>query len=183
MKCFRKQIPKEYFCLFVVINFLLLLNACELYGKVGGDDTNIQGALPELLRGEWVYTQPGSSTPAERYVVEETTLQYGYGGGESETNYKGNIRFVSNYSGDSGIIIIEYTERPYYPKYNGKSFFGIYYRNLTYDTVQLANATNLIDYYSPDTETLEEAIGKFTRLKMGSYVDWGVVQPQKRVQK
>ena len=160
---------------------LLLLSGCELYGKIGGDDTNIQGALPELLRGEWVYAPPGSDIPSERYVIEEDTIQYGYGGGDADTNYRGDIRFVSNYSTTSGVIIIEYTEAPHYEKYNGNSFFGIYYRNLKSDTVQLANAINLGDMSAPDTATLEKAIAKFTRLQTGNYVDWGNVQPQKRV--
>lgn len=181
MKYSRKHIFIKSLYLFPVFGFLLLAG-CELYGKVGGDDMNLQGALPELLRGEWVYTPPGSVVPSERYIIDQNTIQYGYGGGESETNYKGNIRFVSNYSSDSGIIIIEYTERPYYPKYNGNSFAGIYYRNLANNTVQLANAINLTDSSAPDTATLEEAVGKFTRFATGNYVDWGVVNPQKRVQ-
>ena len=158
---------------------LLFLAGCELYGKAG-DDGNTQGTLPVLLRGEWVYIPPGSSAPSERYIIDADTVQYGYGGGESDTNYKGNIRFVSNYSATSGVIIIEYTESPSYQKYNGNKFFSIYYRNLNSDTVQLANAINA-DYSSPDTKTLEEAIKKFTRLRMGNYVDWGVVQPQQKV--
>jgi hypothetical protein len=158
----------------------LFITGCDLYGKIGTDDTNIEGALPALLKGEWVYTPPGSSSP-ERYVIEENTLQYGYGG-ESVYDYKGDIRFVSNYSTDSGVIIIEYTVRPTYQKYNGKPFFGIYYRNLKSNTVQLANPINLADSYSaPDTDTLEEAIKKFTRNRMGSLVGWGNVQPQTRV--
>jgi hypothetical protein len=159
----------------------LFLAGCELYGKIGEADENIEGSLPELLRGEWVYTQPGSSTPAERYVIEIDTIQYGYGGGESDSNYKGYIRFVSNYSANSGVIIIEYVEPPYYQGYNGNSFCGVYYRNLKNDTVQLANAINLEDLSSADTATLEAAIKKFTNRQMGNYVDWGVVQPQKRV--
>ena len=169
---FLKSIP-------VIFLLLLLLAGCELYGKVGGDDINFQGALPELLRGEWVFPWPG--IPSERYIIEEDTIEYGYGGGDSDTNYKGIIRFVSNYSMNSGIIIIEYTERPYYASYNGNPFFGIYYRNLKRDTVQLANAINPDGISAPDTATLEEAIGKFTRLNMGSYVNWGRVQPQTRV--
>ena len=182
---FLSQQLKHIFTFFTIIPaallLLLLITGCELYGKVGGIDINIQGALPELLRGEWVYVQPGMSTPAERYIIEGNTIQYGYGGGESETNYKGEIRFVSNYSADSGVIIIEYTERPYYEAYNGYSFFGIYYRNLKRNSVQLANAINPDLSSAPDTATLEEAIVKFTRLNMGSYVNWGVVQPQRRV--
>ena len=163
--------------------FLLFLSGCELYGKVGGDTANIQGALPELLRGEWVFIQPGSDTQAERYKIDEDTIQYGYSEGESDTDYKGTIVFVSNYSDTSGVIIIKYfdTDRPAYPKYNGNFFFGIYYRNLKKDTVQLANAINLADKSAADTATLEEAVEKFTRSKMGSFVDWGVVQPQQRI--
>ena len=166
--------------LFAGLLLLLFFAGCDLYGKIGEDDTNIAGALPELLRGEWVYTQPGSSTPAERYVIDANTVQYGYGGGESDTNYRGNIRFVSNYSASSGVIIIEYSEMPSYQGYNGNLFSGIYYRNLKAGTVQLANAIDLAGFGSADTATLAEAIGKFTRRKMGKYVDWGVVQPQKR---
>lgn len=174
---------------FAVLLFAaMLLAGCDLYGKIGTDDQNIQGALPALLRGEWVYIQPGLHTPAERYIIEENTIQYGYGGnddGGSEYDFKGHIRFVSNYNNSSGVIIIEYieTERPSYAAYNGNSFFGIYYRNLKTNTVQLANAINLTDFTSPDTATLEEAIEKFTRLRMGIYVDWSVVQHQSRVQK
>jgi hypothetical protein len=159
----------------------LFFAGCELYGKIGGDDENIEGSLPELLQGEWVYTQPGSSTPAERYIIEKDTIQYGYGGGESDSNYKGHIRFVSNFSANSGVIIIEYIDPPHYQGYNGNSFSGIYYRNLKNDTVQLANAINLEDFSSADTASLETAVKKFTSLQMGNYVDWGVVQPQNRV--
>ena len=166
----------------IPLGFLILLffAGCELYGKIGGDDTNIQGALPDLLRGEWIYIQPGMSTPAERYIIENDTFQYaGYEDGD--TNYKGEIRFVSNYSADSGVIIIEYTEFPSYEGYNGNCFFGVYYRNLKRDTVQIANTVEPDGVSAPDTATLEEAIGKFTRLNMGNYVSWGVVQPQRRV--
>jgi len=171
---------KKSVLLLSAVTFLFLAG-CDLYGKVGGGDVNIEGALPELLKGEWTYTPPGSYIPSERYVIEGDTVQYGYGGGESEYDYKGDIRFVSNYSTNSGVIIIEYTEAPYYPGYNGNSFFGIYYRNLKNDTVQLANSINPDHSTAPDTATLEEAIGKFTRLQVGNYVDWGVVQPQTRV--
>ena len=162
---------------------LLFLSGCELYGKIGGADTNIQGSLPALLRGEWIYIQPGLSTPAERYVIEEDIIQYGFGGGKSEYDYKGDIRFVSNYSANSGVIIIEYidTQRPNYAGYNGNSFFGIYYRNLSKNTVQLANAIRLTDMSSPDTATLDEAIGKFTLSNRGTLVNWSNAQYQSRV--
>ena len=168
-----------------VFLLILLFARCGLYGEVGGEDLNIQGALPELLPGEWVYIQSGSSVPAERYVIETDKIQYGYGGGNSETDYKGKIEYVSNYSADSGVIIIQYAEngRPSYPGYNGNSFTAVYYRNLKKDTAQIANVIKLGGINCADTATLEEAVRKFTRLQMGNYVDWGVVQPQTRVNK
>jgi hypothetical protein len=163
-----------------VLFLSLVLSGCELYGAIGGDGANIPGGLPELLQGEWVYIPPGSTVPSERYVITGTAIQYGYGGGGSTTDYRGDIRFVSNYDSASGIIIIEYTQQPAYPSYNGLPFFGIYYRNLKGDTVQLANAINP-DYSAPDTATLQEAVEKFTRLAMGYYVGWGHVMPQRRI--
>ena len=164
--------------------FLLFLAGCDLYGKLGLDDTNIPGSLPDRLLGEWVF--PASGMAAERYLIKKTganeyTIQYGYGGGASPFDFKGIIRFVSNYNDSTGVIIIEYTEQPSYPLYNGNSFLGIYYQKLRENTVQLANAINLGNYGSPDTAALDEAIEKFTRFKMRNFVDWGVVQPQTRV--
>jgi hypothetical protein len=177
----RGKFPAPPFYAFFILPAILLFSGCELYGKVGGDDTNIEGALPDLLRGEWAYIPPGSDIPSEVYRISGDTISYGYGSGSSSTDYTGTIRFVSNYSSDSGLIIIEYSSPPSYALYNGLSFFAIYYRNLRSGTVQLANAINP-DYSAPDTVTLEEAIGKFSRMRMGYYVNWGVVQPQRRMQ-
>jgi len=160
---------------------LLLLSGCELYGKIGTDDANIEGALPVLLRGEWVFTQAGSTTPGERYSIDDSTIQFGNDSGTSPTSFKGDIRFVSNFSAAAGVIIIEYAEAPTYPLYNGKQFFAVYYRDLKTDTVQLANAINLSDFSAPDTETLEEAVKKFTRLSIGAFINWGIVQHQSKV--
>lgn len=176
----RGKFPAPPFYAFFVLVGVLFFPACEPYGKVGGDDTNIQGALPDLLRGEWAYIPPGSDIPSEVYRVSGDTISYGYGSGSSPTDYTGAIRFVSNYSADSGLIIIEYSKPPSYALYNGLSFFAVYYRNLNSATVQLANAINP-DYSAPDTATLEEALRKFTRLRTGYYVNWGVVQPQRRI--
>ena len=157
---------------------LLLLAGCELYGKIGGNDTNIQGAMPELLRGEWAFPL---DHPSERYVIEANTIEYGYGGGESAYNFIGHIRFVSNFSANSGVIFIEYIKPPSFENHNGNFFSAIYYRNLTNNTVQLANVINLADLRSADAASLEEAVAKFTRRRMGNYVNWSVVQPQWRV--
>jgi hypothetical protein len=169
----KKKIP-------AVFPLLLILAGCELYGRIGGDGANIQGTLPELLRGEWVYTPPGSGAPAERYFIEGDTIWYN-GGGYSEYDYEGTIEFVSNYSADSGVIIIEYARRPSYFNYNDNPFTAIYYKNLKKDTVQMANVIKLGGNNCADTITLDEAIQKFTRLQTANFVDWSVVQPQTRV--
>ena len=184
----RLQIKKTFFVLFkaaaATLLFLLFITGCDLYGEAGEDDINVSGTLPETLVGEWIF--PVVEFPSERYLIDAGAVQYGYGGSsegatESVYDYKGNIRFVSNYSDTSGVIIVEYTDRPSYSKYNGNSFFAIYYQNLKSETVQLANAINLSDLSAPDTETLEEAVEKFTLFKMGKFVNWGHVQPQTRV--
>jgi hypothetical protein len=186
----RAKLIIGFFCIGI---FLFLFVGCELYGKVGGANVNLPGLLPEMLRGEWSYTQPGATEVAERYIIQKTTvtdnnnedieedfIQYGMDT-KTNTNYKGIVRFVSNYSETSGVIIIEYTEKPSYAFYNGNSFFGIYYRIIDNDTIQIANSINPDGLSAPDTATLNEAKEKFTRFNMGTYVNWGTVQPQKRV--
>jgi hypothetical protein len=181
----KRKIPvslSNFFFAFAAFAVILLFSRCELYGKVGGDDTNIEGALPYRLQGEWAYIPPGSERASEVYTITADTIRYGYAGDNNiGTNFKGNIRFVSNFSGDSGVIIIEYTEKPSYALYNGLPFFAIYYRNLNAGWVQLANAINPDLQSAPDTASLEEAVAKFTRMTMGNYVNWAVVQPQRRI--
>jgi hypothetical protein len=172
---------RSFFACFTLA-VILLFSRCDLYGKVGGDDVNIEGALPYLLQGEWAYIPPGSELASEVYTITAETIAYGYAGDNNiGTDFKGNIRFVSNYSGDSGVIIIEYTEKPGYALYNGLPFFAVYYRNLNDGWVQLANAINPDQQSAPDTASLEEAVAKFTRMKTGNYVNWAFVQPQRRI--
>ena len=172
MLSYLSSFPKKVLSVLTVLGFLAVVLSCD--SNIADDDANVPGDLPETLRGEWVSIPPGSTTPADYYVIEADTLQYVFDDPEwGNFGYKGNIRFVSNYSSSSGIIIIEYTQGVSDP---GKSFAGIYYRNLTNSTVQLANAINP-DYSPADTATLNEAKTKFTRNKMDTYVSWGVVQP------
>jgi hypothetical protein len=177
-----RSFPKTSLLFLPLLAAALFFLRCELYGKVGGGDTNIEGALPYLLQGAWAYIPPGSEIASELYTITGETIEYGYAGGDNiGANFKGIIRFVSNYRSDSGVIIIEYTEKPDYPLHNGLSFSAIYYNNLHADWVQFANVINLGDYSAADTATLEEAKAKFTRMNMGLYVDWGLVQPQRRI--
>jgi hypothetical protein len=179
------------YAVFVFFAFavIILFPGCELYGTVGGDDTNIEGALPTMLQGGWAYT-PGGGNPGDNYVITSDTITYGFGGNPSRMDYRGHIEFVSNYSSDSGLIIIKYDDnaKPSFAvlhgdstTYNGKDYFAIYYRRLNSIWVQLANTTDLSSAVSPDTATLEEAIAKFTRMTIGNYVNWSNVMPQTRI--
>ncbi|MDR0623842.1 MAG: hypothetical protein LBG10_05365 [Treponema sp.] len=184
-KQFLKKTKTKAAVLFFVllITGALFFSACDLYGLVGGTEANIPGSLPFLLRGKWAYTQPGNSVPAELYTITGATIEYGYGGGSSVYDFSGTVEFVSNYSAGSGVIIVKYdpAKKPRYPLYNNGSFGAVYYRNLRADAVQLANAINLSDMSAPDTAALDEAVEKFTRTAMGAYVNWGNVQPQRRI--
>jgi hypothetical protein len=174
-------ISRLYFPFFFLA--ALFFSGCDLSDRTGGEDANIPGSLPFLLRGTWEYKQPGNTEPAEQYTITDTAIEYGYGGGSSVYDYAGTIAFVSNYDSGSGIIIVEYdpAKKPSYSRYNDGDFCAVYYRNLQSGSVKLANAINLSDMSAPDTATRDEAVEKFTRMKMGIYVDWGTVQPQVRI--
>jgi hypothetical protein len=157
----------------------LAVSGCNLYGEVGGDYNNESNTLPPLLAGAWTAFYAG--VPLDGYTITDTEITYGDGGaGGGSFDYTGTIRFVSNFDAASGVVIIEYTIPPSYPGYNGLSFFAVYYRDLSAGSVRLANATTLSDFSAPDTATLEEAKAKFTRMSMGSYVDWSAAQPYAR---
>jgi hypothetical protein len=180
----RRKIPaaRPPLYVFFALAVLLLLSRCDLYGKVGGDDANIEGALPYLLQGEWAFIPGTSGAPADGYLITGNLIEYVYHGKDSAgMDFKGDIVFVSNYSSDSGLIIIKYTVPPTYSGYNGNSFCATYYRGLRANSVQLANATAFPAYTCADTATLEEAKAKFTRMTMGNYVSWTVTQPQTRI--
>jgi hypothetical protein len=165
----------------LVIAAVLFFSRCELYGKPGSGDTLTEGALPAGLLGRWAF--PLAEPHSELYTITAGSVEYGYGDGASPMDYKGAIRFVSNFSAVSGVIIIEYEagRKPSYELHNGNDFFAVYYNDLHEDWLRLANAINPDGWSSPDAATLEDAKAKFTRGKMGNYVNWGLVQPQRRI--
>jgi hypothetical protein len=166
---------KKYFLLFLGFCFLapfLFFFSCELYGDLGDNSGNTEGSLPALLTGTW-------SSGTDGYVISADTLSYDEGiNGGMGYSYTGTIRYVSNFTPAAGIIIIEYTAPPFWTEPPG-SFFGVYYRNLTRTSVQLANSINP-DRSAPETRTLEEAAAKFTQAREGDFVNWGIVQSQRR---
>jgi hypothetical protein len=113
----------------------------------------------------------------------------GFGGG-----FIGIVRAVNefHYEGSgSGAFIIEYLDgaaSTWDPDLAGPPplvFYGIYYRILTPDRVQMANAVDLAalaagQKYYLETATLQEAIDKNNAENNGEFIAWGVVIPQDR---
>jgi hypothetical protein len=109
--------------------------------------------------------------------------------------YAGIVRAVNTFNGDPsrGAIIIEYLSGcapqwlDRWPESSGgrRPFFGIYYRVLDNDTVQMANAMDLAALYAgekyyTETATLDEAIALNTVENESEFISWGVVIPQDR---
>ncbi|MDR1250281.1 MAG: hypothetical protein LBK63_13395 [Treponema sp.] len=154
---------------------------------------------------EW----PGSETytghkpgPGDYFLLYDSSV-YGQADDHSpaDEDWQGNFGFCGIVRGvnlfydnpDRGAIIIEYltgcyptwlTERQGL-KDGEKPFFGIYYRVLEPDIVQMANAVDLEalyngELYYTETETLREAMDSNTVENEAEYIAWGVVIPQDR---
>jgi hypothetical protein len=132
------------------------------------------------------------------YVFYDSTV-YGQGddgSGEGTAHwnygYMGIVRAVNTFhdTKDTGAIIIEYFNGCY-PQWSEAvvttplPFFGVYFRVLDSDSIQMANAVVLenvfagLPYYT-ETATLEEAIAKNNADNDGEFISWGVVIPQDR---
>jgi hypothetical protein len=116
----------------------------------------------------------------------------GSGWDELVTRYIGIVRAINVFNGDPnrGAIIIEYLTgcAPQWDpdiKNGQRPFFGMYYRVLDPDTVQMANAVDLAALYAgnkyyTERETLQEAIDYNTVENEAEFISWGVVIPQDR---
>ena len=153
---------------FTLVFLAAILGGCDINGE---DDTNYEGTMPGGLQKTW-------SGSGDGYIIGSAALQYT---SDYDGAFTGTISFVSNYSANSGVIIVKYTKPPTHliwgtnqPFYNGKDYTAIYYQNLKSNTVQLASVIDLGDFSSANTATLEEAKAKFTRSQTGNYVGaWG----------
>jgi hypothetical protein len=135
------------------------------------------------------------------YIVLYDDTAYGQEDDDSEGNeswgfgFMGLLRAINIFNGDKnrGALIIEYFEGAdplWLSETQGltrgeKPFFGIYYKVLDSDTVQMANAVNLAAMYAGEpyyTEkgTLNEAIETFNVENEAEFISWGVVIPQER---
>jgi hypothetical protein len=182
-------------------------------GKVGSGIGNALPANKLALFPDALLTSPswqllcGSDTSADTscaaddyYIFYDDTV-YGQnddgtggngGWGSLVTRYVGIVRAVNIFNNDPkrGAIIIQYFQgaSPTWDKdlANGSHpFFGIYYRVLSPDVVQMANAVDLAALYAgesyyTETATLDEAITNNRIENEAEYISWGVVIPQDR---
>ena len=154
-------------------------------------------------------TYSSGRTPQDgEFVLLYDDTVFGQQGGGSEGqerwgfSYMGLVRAINIFNDNTGrgAIIIEYFEGSD-PKWlwsadnwnntsqglaqGEKPFFGIYYRVINQNRVQMANAVNLSamyagERYHTETRTLEEAVALNTVENEAEFISWGVVTPQNR---
>ena len=172
------------------------------------DKTRAETMFPALDSGDPQTCSSRSSPKNSDYVILYDDTAYGQedddtGGGESwGFGYMGLVRAINIFNGDKGrgAIIIEYFEEAdpawlwnpdnYFGESQGlargeKPFFGVYYRVLSLDIVQLANAADLAATYAgkpyyTETGTLEEAVEANSVENEAELISWGTVTPQDR---
>jgi hypothetical protein len=154
------------------------------------------------LEGKTYTAESGTDTPVngDYFVFYDDTVfgqaddgAGGNGGWDGlVTRYAGIVRAVNIFNGDPsrGAVIIEYLKGgvPLWDrdlKDGSHPFFGIYYRVLDTDTVQMANAVDLAalyrgEKYYTETGTLAGAVGKNNVENEAEFISWGVVIPQDR---
>jgi hypothetical protein len=173
-------------------------------GKIGDFETLMEASgkvslFPKL-------TGPPETADNYPYTDEDYFVCYDdtvYGEGENGTGgnggwdffitrYIGVVRAVNVFNGDKnrGAVIIEYFTGgcPTWNvdiAYGQRPFFGIYYRVLNRDTVQMANAVDLAALYAgkkyyTERSALKEAIELNTVENEAEFISWGVVIPQDR---
>jgi hypothetical protein len=163
------------------------------------EDSGKASLFPKMARPPETYDK-NSFTENDYFVLYDDTVygqsDNGVGGNASwGFGYLGIVRAVNVFNGDSnrGTVIIEYLKGcapgwldRWSESSNGKRpFFGIYYRVLDNDTVQMANAVDLAALYAgekyyTETATLEEAIAFNSVENEAEFISWGVVIPQNR---
>ncbi|MDR3122154.1 MAG: hypothetical protein LBU16_00025 [Treponema sp.] len=151
--------------------------------------------------GKTYTDQSGSAEPGlDDYFVLYDSSVYGQADDSSPADpaWEGNFGFCGIVRAinlfynnpDRGAIIIEYLKgcAPQWDKdiKDGQlPFFGIYYRVLKPDIVQMANAVDLAALYNgekyyTEKKDLQDAIDSNTVENEAEYIAWGVVIPQDR---
>jgi hypothetical protein len=159
----------------------------------------LPGLDPTPARRETYTDESGSFMPGpEDYFVFYDSSVYGQQDDDGPINtgwdfgYLGIVRAVNLFNGDfnRGAVIIEYVKgcAPQWDRDIREGqlpFFGIYYRVLDRDIVQMANAVDLAALYAgkkyyTEKATLDEAIAYNTVENEAEFISWGVVIPQDR---
>jgi hypothetical protein len=159
----------------------------------------LPGLDPDHAKRETCTNESGSSVPdPEDYFVFYDSSVYGQKDDEDPINtdwdsgFLGVVRAANLFNGDfnRGAVIIEYVKgcAPAWDqdiKDGQLPFFGIYYRVLSSDIVQMANAVDLAALYAgkkyyTEKATLQEAIDTNTVENEAEFIAWGVVIPQDR---
>jgi hypothetical protein len=126
------------------------------------------------LDGKW------ESTFDDSYTIDtrELTLKYDDGW---DSGYSGNISGIMlfNNNGSAGVIIIEYTDKPYYFGTEDQpigNYIGVYFRNLTKTQGEFTTASTEADRI-PAKATLDEAKKTFTIDTVGNFtLFWGTYE-------
>ncbi|MDR0710658.1 MAG: hypothetical protein LBF77_11400 [Spirochaetaceae bacterium] len=167
------------------------------FGKLVADSGKI-ALFPEFE--PVIYTTGKTPLDDDYFVFYDDTVygqnDDGIGGNEGWDGmifrYIGIARAVNIFNGDPdrGAVIIEYLKgcAPAWDddiKDGQRPFFGIYYRVLKPDVVQMANAVDLAALYNgekyyTETVTLDEAVALNTVENEAEFIAWGVVIPQDR---
>jgi hypothetical protein len=167
----------------------------------GADKAKAQTLFPEIDTGN-LQTYSAKSAPQNGdYVILFDDTAYGQEEDDSGNNeswgfsYMGLVRAINIFNGDKnrGAIIIEYFEGAgpaWLSDTQGltpdeKPFFGIFYKVIDNNTVQMANPVDLAamyakKHYYTEQGTLVEAVGTFDVENEAEFISWGVVFPQDR---
>ena len=165
------------------------------------DKTKAQALFPDLDVSNPVTYSLESPDPNDYILLYDGSV-YGQGddtdAGKNLGNgsgFMGLVRAINIFNGDKnrGAIIIEYFDGAD-PKWlketqglapGAKPFFGIYFRVLSPNLVQMANAVDLAALYAgepyyTEKRTLNEAIMAFNVENEAEFISWGAAIPQDR---
>jgi hypothetical protein len=152
------------------------------------DKAKAQALFPELdADNPKTYSAQELPSNNSHYIVLYDDTGWGFG-------FMGLVRAINIFNDDKnrGAFIVEYFEGadPLWLVEQGlergeKPFFGIYYKVLDSDTVQMANAVDLAamyagNHYYTEQRTLDEAVKTFDVENEAEFFAWGVTAPQNR---
>jgi len=156
---------------FVVLLMILPLAGCSQGGSSAADVT---GNLNGTWKDSYSTVTINSSAKTIKYL----------------NNYEGTIENSPDYTASNGVLIIKFTkywEGDYdsYPDItynettdNNEKYGALYWKNLTADSVYMADAYNGLTHAM--FAALAEAQANFTMDKAGNYIDWSILAPYKK---